>query len=142
MLLKAQYLERYSRGRRGGPAKALVRATGARVQIPLSPPHKKIELNLYLFYLFKFKFFTMAQSVAHCLGKAEVTGSSPVISSNHKPLKNPYKQALSKVFYFLKILLIFHSKKHQVSIWSVVGVKKIAQKKADSPKSGYLPKLF
>ena len=33
----------------------------------------------------------VAQQVEHCLGKAEVTGSSPVISSNHKPLKNPYK---------------------------------------------------
>ena len=29
---------RYSRGRRGGPAKAVGRATGARVQIPLFPP--------------------------------------------------------------------------------------------------------
>ena len=112
MLLKAQYLERYSRGRRGGPAKALVRATGARVQIPLSPPHKKIELNLYLFYLFKFKFFTMAQSVAHCLGKAEVTGSSPVISSNHKPLKNPVKSGTFKGFLFSKNFTDFSLKKY------------------------------
>ncbi len=29
---------RYSRGRRGGPAKAVGRATGARVRIPLFPP--------------------------------------------------------------------------------------------------------
>ena len=29
---------RYSSGRRGGPAKAVGRATGARVQIPLFPP--------------------------------------------------------------------------------------------------------
>ena len=31
---------RYSRGRRGGPAKAVGRETGARVQIPLFPPAK------------------------------------------------------------------------------------------------------
>ena len=31
---------RYSRGRRGGPAKAVGRETGARVQIPLFPPIK------------------------------------------------------------------------------------------------------
>ena len=30
-------LEKYSRGRRGAPAKGVGRATGARVQIPLSP---------------------------------------------------------------------------------------------------------
>ncbi len=30
---------RYSRGRRGGPAKAVGRETGARVQIPLFPPN-------------------------------------------------------------------------------------------------------
>lgn len=29
---------RYSRGRRGGPAKAVGRETGARVRIPLFPP--------------------------------------------------------------------------------------------------------
>ena len=31
--------EKYSRGRRGAPAKGVGRATGARVQIPLSPLH-------------------------------------------------------------------------------------------------------
>ncbi len=36
--------ERYSRGRRGCPAKALVRETVARVRIPLSPP-KDCRLN-------------------------------------------------------------------------------------------------
>ena len=35
---------RYSSGRRGGPAKAVGRATGARVQIPLFPP-KNCRLN-------------------------------------------------------------------------------------------------
>ncbi len=32
-----QAMEKYSRGRRGAPAKGVGRATGARVQIPLSP---------------------------------------------------------------------------------------------------------
>ena len=31
--------EKYSRGRRGAPAKGVGRETGARVQIPLSPLH-------------------------------------------------------------------------------------------------------
>ena len=33
--------EKYSRGRRGAPAKGVGRATGARVQIPLSPLFKE-----------------------------------------------------------------------------------------------------
>ena len=33
--------EKYSRGRRGAPAKGVGRATGARVQIPLSPLKKR-----------------------------------------------------------------------------------------------------
>ena len=33
--------EKYSRGRRGAPAKGVGRATGARVQIPLSPLFSK-----------------------------------------------------------------------------------------------------
>ena len=36
---------RYSSGRRGGPAKAVGRATGARVQIPLFPPELMWCLN-------------------------------------------------------------------------------------------------
>ena len=35
-------MEKYSRGRRGAPAKGVGRVTGARVQIPLSPPLKSI----------------------------------------------------------------------------------------------------
>ena len=34
------YMEKYPRGRRGSPAKGVGRVTVARVQIPLSPPHK------------------------------------------------------------------------------------------------------
>lgn len=48
-------MERYSRGSRGRPAKALVRATVARVQIPLSPPKethtKQIDKFVSYFYL-------------------------------------------------------------------------------------------
>ena len=35
--IKFSFLEKYSRGRRGAPAKGVGRVTGARVQIPLSP---------------------------------------------------------------------------------------------------------
>ena len=38
--------EKYSRGRRGAPAKGVGRATGARVQIPLSPASKCWVLQL------------------------------------------------------------------------------------------------
>ena len=34
-------MEKYSRGRRGAPAKGVGRGTAARVRIPLSPPVKK-----------------------------------------------------------------------------------------------------
>ena len=37
VILYRKYLEKYSRGRRGAPAKGIGRVTGARVQIPLSP---------------------------------------------------------------------------------------------------------
>ena len=77
------------------------------------------------------------------IGRAEVTGSSPVISSNHKPLKNLLKSGTFKGFLFLKIFTSFLLKKYYVSIFlGGVGVKKITQKKADNPKSDYLPKLF
>ncbi len=47
---------RYSRGRRGGPAKAVGRATVARVRIPLFPPkgncsHPKLKNGCELFFL-------------------------------------------------------------------------------------------
>ena len=40
--------EKYSRGRRGAPAKGVGRATGARVQIPLSPLHFQVIIFLTL----------------------------------------------------------------------------------------------
>ena len=70
----------------------------------------------------------MAQSVAHCLGKAEVTGSSPVISSNHKPLKNPVKSGTFKGFLFSKILASFSLKKYLLSIFGAIAVKKETKK--------------
>lgn len=39
---KYEGMEQYSRGRRGRPAKALGRVTGAEVQILSAPPLKKI----------------------------------------------------------------------------------------------------
>ena len=48
--------EKYSRGRRGAPAKGVGRATGARVRIPLSPLHYQWKKNLkwlgFLFFAF------------------------------------------------------------------------------------------
>ena len=48
-LYKTSNSEKYSRGRRGAPAKGVGRATGARVQIPLSPLYlskREIKQNL------------------------------------------------------------------------------------------------
>ena len=45
-------LEKYSRGRRGAPAKGVGRETGARVQIPPSPPEKAPHESAGLFTLF------------------------------------------------------------------------------------------
>ena len=42
-------LEKYSRGRRGAPAKGVGRVTGARVQIPPSPPQKGTPFSGCLF---------------------------------------------------------------------------------------------
>ena len=39
------FLEKYSRGRRGAPAKGIGRSRGARVQIPLSPVAAKKALK-------------------------------------------------------------------------------------------------
>ncbi len=43
-------MEKYSRGRRGAPAKGVGRATGARVQIPLSPFHlsERVEVEVLI----------------------------------------------------------------------------------------------
>ncbi len=49
-------MEKYPRGRRGSPAKGVVRVTVARVQIPLSPPEanctntRQSEFVLFLLY--------------------------------------------------------------------------------------------
>ena len=41
-------VEKYSRGRRGAPAKGVGRATGARVQIPLSPLSSIVSAIIFL----------------------------------------------------------------------------------------------
>lgn len=46
----------------------------------------------------------MAQSVEHILGKDEVTGSSPVISSRRKAPKIRLFQAFSGLFVFIFLL--------------------------------------
>ena len=48
--LIATTLEKYPRGRRGSPAKGVVRESVARVQIPLSPPNGT-DKNTYLISL-------------------------------------------------------------------------------------------
>ena len=55
IIVVSKTLESYSRGRRGGPAKALVRETVARVRIPDSPPReshtKHLEISVSYFFL-------------------------------------------------------------------------------------------
>ena len=46
-------MEKYSRGRRGAPAKGVGRVTGARVQIPPFPPKKDKQIIAYPFLLSK-----------------------------------------------------------------------------------------
>ena len=50
--------EKYSRGRRGAPAKGVGRATGARVQIPLSPLGR-IKLTTIWLRAFSMGFFRL-----------------------------------------------------------------------------------
>ena len=42
-------MEKYSRGRRGAPAKGVGRETGARVQIPPSPPEINTLIGVFIF---------------------------------------------------------------------------------------------
>ncbi len=44
--LVAYFLEKYSSGRRGAPAKGVGRVTGAEVQIFSSPPNKKDTISV------------------------------------------------------------------------------------------------
>ena len=46
--LESSDMEKYSRGWRGAPAKGVGRATGARVQIPLSPLFPRIKKLFFL----------------------------------------------------------------------------------------------
>ena len=70
----------------------------------------------------------MAQAVERRLGKAEVPGPSPGISSNHKPLKNPVKSGTFKGFLFSKIFDKFLLKKYLLSIFGAIAVKKETKK--------------
>ena len=44
--LRQPALEKYPSGRRGSPAKGVVRVTAARVQIPASPPENPRKINV------------------------------------------------------------------------------------------------
>ncbi len=63
--------EKYSRGRRGAPAKGVGRATGARVQIPLSPFHlpeaREALETVLLFYFIGFCFSVTQPEGIYCL---------------------------------------------------------------------------
>ena len=51
-------MEKYSRGRRGAPAKGVGRETAARVRIPLSPPVKLLLIEGSTFFIFILVFMT------------------------------------------------------------------------------------
>ena len=66
--------EKYSRGRRGAPAKGVGWATAARVQIPLSPPNK----IRYPFWIPDFCSFVERKGDLNPKGAAGVKQNSPV----------------------------------------------------------------
>ena len=59
-------MEKYPRGRRGAPAKGVVRDTVARVQIPLSPPlgnNTNVEDNSTFVFLIYTDFFAILRKI-------------------------------------------------------------------------------
>ena len=77
VILYRKYLEKYSSGRRGAPAKGIGRVTGARVQIPLSP----LLFAIYVVRIFLKKLLTndrrfdkiskLSKTTTHQLGRVE-----------------------------------------------------------------------
>ena len=59
VILYRKYLEKYSSGRRGAPAKGIGRVTGARVQIPLSP-------LLFAIYVVRFFLKKLLTNTSEC----------------------------------------------------------------------------
>ena len=56
--------EKYSRGRRGAPAKGVGRATGARVQIPPAPLTERKRQSEYSGCLFSFYYYDMQKTMS------------------------------------------------------------------------------
>ena len=56
--------EKYSRGRRGAPAKGVGRATGARVQIPPAPLTERKRQSEYSGCLFSFCYYDMKITIS------------------------------------------------------------------------------
>ena len=56
--------EKYSRGRRGAPAKGVGRATGARVQIPPAPLTERKRQSEYSGCLFSFCYYDMQKTMS------------------------------------------------------------------------------
>ena len=76
-------MEKYSRGRRGAPAKGVGRATGARVQIPLSPfssqcQKQKCPADTSVFLLYR-KFLKTSEMVCNRLEKNDITKERKVL---------------------------------------------------------------
>ena len=119
---------------------ALVRRR-SRVQVPSSAPifYPKSK-NLLFFFSFRDSHqvvlvFRICDFISRMLtrGRSLRSAPSPVISSNHKPLKNPYFQALSRFFYFLKILIFFCSKNIRCQFGVLQVSKKLHKKRQVIP---------
>ena len=59
-------MEKYSRGRRGAPAKGVGRETGARVQIPPSPPRNRQVITCRFFVL---NYDKLNERILYCMAK-------------------------------------------------------------------------
>ena len=79
-------MEKYSSGRRGAPAKGVGRATGARVQIPPSPPFGTAFAHAVLLFLSK-RYF--------CYYNTEFKKYKQEINNKKLPIK------CSQLFYFV-----------------------------------------
>ncbi len=106
------HLERYSRGPRGHPAKVLVRATAARVQISLSPPIKtdKVFLSVFLFYKNVLEFVLKYDMIRkeHKMKNYEILSNDCKIlwKENYKITTEKYTQVSGYIFNDKNQLLI------------------------------------
>ena len=72
-------MEKYSRGRRGAPAKGVGRVTGAKVQILSSPPKTRNVLRAFRIFLFcaEKKGFVYLCTVAHNVSSGADNAAQP-----------------------------------------------------------------